>query len=171
MKFSMSLFMWGRSSFGMRPRPMLALLLPAFVGALIVRHWVWMPVVISGESMLPTLQNGQIVGLNKLAYMSYPPGRGDIVTIWTGQEYMTKRVVGLPGEQLALHQGEFFLNGVRLREPYVKLRSGGGEIRPGTVESNRFVVAGDNRGPGGIIAVVGKERIMGRIIQFGHGSP
>jgi signal peptidase I len=171
MKFSADSFLSGSSSLGMRKQSMLAWLVLAFAGALAVRRWIWMPVLISGQSMLPTLHHGQIVGLNKLAYVFHSPRRGDIVTIWTGQEYITKRVVGLPGEQVAAHNGVFILNGDRLPEPYVKLPGGHSEIRSGTIESNCFVVAGDNRGPGGIIAVVSKERIIGRIIQFGQGPP
>jgi signal peptidase I len=51
--------------------------------------------------MLPTLKAGQIVGLNKLAYLHRRPGRGDIVAFWTGKELFVKRVIALPGEESA----------------------------------------------------------------------
>ena len=77
--------------------------------ALAIRQWIWMPGLITGESMQPTLRSGQLVGINKLAYLFDMPRRGDIVEFWTGREFMVKRVLGLPGDQIALRDGIFYV--------------------------------------------------------------
>jgi len=139
-------------------------LLVVLVAVLIVRHWVWMPVLIRGESMMPTLRDGQFVGINKLAYTFSPPECGDLVALWTGREIMIKRVVGLPGEEIAMRHGEVYRNGVRLEEPYVGFNTSSEEIMPGTIEANCYVVAGDNR-TGSLTMVVGRGRIVGRVFM------
>jgi signal peptidase I len=73
--------------------------------ALAVRHWVWPPIVLTGESMVPTLHNLQIAGVNKLAYRFRPPCRGDVVLVNTGRELTAKRILGLPGEEIAMLDG------------------------------------------------------------------
>ena len=87
---------------------------------LAVRQWVWMPSLISGESMQPTFRAGQLVGVNKLAYLFGRPRRGEIVAVQTGRGLMVKRIIGLPGENMSLHDGKFYVNDLPLAEPYVK---------------------------------------------------
>jgi len=141
---------------------LIAWLLLALLIALAIRRWVWMPVLIVGDSMLPTLRSGQFVGLNKMAYAFQPPRRGDIVSIWTASEFLAKRVVGLPGEKIMVRGGEVFVNGTKLPEPYVTLPISSNTVESGLLEINWFVVAGDNRCLESPIAVVNRDRIAGR---------
>jgi len=119
---------------------------------MIIRQWVWSPTLINGNSMLPALHGGQIVGINKLAYVLRPPQRGDIIAIWTGKELMVKRIVGLPREQIALRDGTLYVNGGAFEEPYVKFNDHW-DIAPGEIKPGCFLVAGDNR-PHTLVAVV-----------------
>ena len=65
--------------------------LVVLLGALwLLREWVVMPVRITGRSMLPTFQDGQIALVNKVAYLSGPPQRGDIVAVRTRQELIRR---------------------------------------------------------------------------------
>jgi signal peptidase I len=130
--------------------------------ALLVRHFVWTPVLIVGTSMLPALRAGQIAGVNKLAYIRHPPQRGDIVSVWNGTEFMVKRIVGLPGEELALEDGVFYVNGCALPEPYVQIHDHS-TIMAGKLPMGHFVVAGDNRLES-LVAVVTQNRILGRVV-------
>lgn len=142
--------------------PKLRWLLLALGLALATRQWLWMPALISGQSMRPTLSSGQLVGINKLAYRFDLPRRGDIVELWTGSEFMVKRIVGLPGEQIALRDGKFCVNGAPLTEPYVQFRDFTA-IAAGQLGPDCFLVAGDNRS-GTVIAVVNRNRIVGRVM-------
>ena len=132
--------------------------------ALLIRVDVWMPLLITGESMLPTLQGGQIAGLNKLAYLRRPPQRGDIVAVWTDRTLIIKRLIGLPGEEISAQDGVFFINGQALPEPYVRFQ-GQWNIGPGKIAEDQFVVVGDNRSKT-LLAVVARERILGRLMHY-----
>ena len=129
---------------------------------LVVRQWVWAPALITGGSMQPTLRGGHLAGINKLAYRRHPPRRGDIVAISTGLGLIVKRILGLPGEEIAMRDGVVYVNGQPLAEPYVRF-PGNGTTAPGRLGPNRFVVAGDYR-PASIVAVVSRDRIVGSLV-------
>jgi signal peptidase I len=113
--------------------------------------------------MTPTLKDGQLACLNKLAYVRRQPARGDIVAVWTGKQSLTKRVVALPGEKLQVVKGVLYVNGAPLPEPYVKFCNSGQNIAAGKIEAECFVVAGDNRAES-VIVVVSSKRIQGQIV-------
>jgi signal peptidase I len=75
--------------------------------ALLLRRHFLLTIVL-GESMLPTIKPGQVLLVDKRAYDSAQPHRGDIVVARYGQDLIVKRVVGLPGEEVevkrALHR-------------------------------------------------------------------
>ena len=147
---------------GIRGQAALGVLLVVLVLALLIRKWVCIPVLISGNSMLPTLRSGQVLLVNKLAYITQGPRRGDVVAIWTGRDLIIKRVVGLPGEEVAAYNSAFCVNGKTLPEPYVAFRDYW-NIEPGKIDPGQFVVSGDNRSLT-LVAVVAKERIVGRLV-------
>ncbi len=144
-------------------RARLRWLLPTLGLALAIRQWVWTPILIRGGSMEPTLRAGQFAGVNKLAYWSRPPQRGDVVVIRTPREVIVKRIVGLPGDEIAMRHGVFYVNGHRLAEPYVQSASDD-TIGAGRLGPNRFVVVGDARTASTIPAVVDGHRILGRLV-------
>lgn len=77
---------------------------------------------VDGSSMVPTFQDGEFVIVEKVSYRFSEPQRGDIVVFHfprdPEQEYI-KRVIGLPGDQISIRQGQVYLNGELLNEPYV----------------------------------------------------
>ncbi|HLO14320.1 MAG TPA: signal peptidase I [Anaerolineales bacterium] len=101
---------------------------------------------VDGISMTPTLQNGEYILVNKLAYKTGEPTRGDIVVFIfpvNPQEDLIKRVIGLPGESVSVHNGTVSVNGVSLTEPYIAAAPAydGDWVVP---EGQLFVL-GDNR--------------------------
>jgi signal peptidase I len=77
---------------------------------------------VDGFSMRPTLQDGEYILVNKLAYKTGEPQRGDIIVFVfpvNPQEDLIKRVIGLPGETVSVHNGVVSVNGVPLTEPYI----------------------------------------------------
>jgi signal peptidase I len=145
-----------------RHRKTLVRLLLLLALGIIVRGWIWMPAFIIGNSMLPNLHAGQIAGVNKLIYLLRSPQRGDVVAAWTGKELMIKRVLGLPGEVVEVRDGVFFVNGSQLVEGYPHCNDHS-NIAPGRLGPDKFVLAGDNR-PQSLIAIVNRDRIVGRLI-------
>jgi signal peptidase I len=103
--------------------------------------------VVTDISMHPTLPEGGYYMVNKYIYYFGTPERGDIVVFRrdgaTPEEYV-KRVIGLPGETIALRGGEVYINGRRLDEPYAAGRSYP-DSAPHTVEKDAYFVLGDNR--------------------------
>ena len=137
-------------------------LLPVLVLVLAVRQWVGMPILVTGGSMVPTLGSGQLAWVNKLAYRSRPPRRGDIVVVRTPRNWIVKRILGLPGEEIAMREGVCYIDGRPLAEPYVQF-AGTDTTAPGRLGPNRYLVAGDYRAESAI-AVVSRDRIVGGLV-------
>lgn len=108
-------------------------------------------VEIRGLSMFPTLQNGDLFLLNRTSYWYRNPERGDLVVIEDPQrgEFMIKRIVGLPGEQVQMRKNITHINGMRLMEPYLlpsALDSEDAMLEPSTrIPKDYYYVIGDNR--------------------------
>lgn len=101
---------------------------------------------VDGFSMTPTLQNGEYILINRLAYKTGQPARGDIIVFSlpadNGQD-LIKRVIGLPGETVNISNGSVTINGVKLQETYIAqdpLYYG-----EWTVPDGYLFVLGDNR--------------------------
>ena len=138
------------------------------VTAMVMRRWVMMPVLLQGPSMQPTCQDGQFAVVNKLAYLFRPPQRGDLVCVWTGKELYNKRIVGLPGDEIAIRDGILYMNGQPFPEPYVTTK-GHWNVAAGELGADHFAVAGDNRSidqQQAALAVVSQDRIVGRLMIF-----
>lgn len=71
-----------------------------------------------GDSMAPTLTNGQTVIANTSAYDSSSPKRGDIILFKRNNEQIA-RIVGLPGETISFPDGVAAVNDIRLNETYL----------------------------------------------------
>jgi signal peptidase I len=127
-----------------------------------------LPIRVEGVSMLPTYRDHGIHVINRLAYISHPPRRGDVVAIrYSGIHLMLmKRVVGLPGESIAFREGQLFINGQALEEPYVK-NSCDWEIPAETIGPDEYYVVGDNRSMPEADHTKGRaqlSRIVGKLI-------
>ncbi len=101
---------------------------------------------VDGFSMLPTLQDGEFVLVNKLAYRVGSPARGDIIVFratTVANLDLVKRVIGLPGDKVEVRSGKVILNGQVLSEAYINAApnySGAWEVPDGYL-----FVLGDNR--------------------------
>lgn len=101
---------------------------------------------VDGFSMRPTLQDGEYILINKLAYTLGEPMRGDIVVFVfpvNPEEDLIKRIIGLPGDTITIQDGALRINGVIVNEPYISAAP----IYNGTwqVSEGELFVLGDNR--------------------------
>lgn len=109
------------------------------------------PILVNQMSMYPTLHENDYVFLNRQAYDFGQPERGDIVVFPTedgntGEEILyVKRVIGLPGETVEIHDGHVWIDGVMLEEDYTADGYTAGEMEQVTVGAGRLFVMGDNR--------------------------
>jgi signal peptidase I len=136
-----------RLLFGRNPKRTLVRVVILVAVACIVRGFVLLPIEVEGPSMLPTYRDRTVHVINRLAYLFHEPQRGDTVAIGlkAGNHVMyLKRIVGLPGEMVAFHQGQLYINNQLVEEPYVKLH-GRWELEDVPVGLNEYYVVGDNR--------------------------
>ena len=126
---------------------------------------------VEGSSMLPTLEGGQYLLVNKLVYFRLdtvrlsrvvpfwkvaesnewfalrPPQRGEVIVFHYPRDPtkdFVKRVIGLPGERIKVESGEVFIDGVQLEEPYLASRDTS-RARELALRETEYYVMGDNR--------------------------
>ena len=84
--------------------------------------FVFQPVLVQGYSMMPRLHNNERLFVDKLSFNLKPLQRGDVVVFrypLDPRQDFIKRIVGLPGDRVAVWNGIVYINGERLSEPYV----------------------------------------------------
>jgi signal peptidase I len=130
-----------------------AVIVGALVVALVVKTFLIQAFYIPSESMVPTLQVGDRVLVNKLSYTRGDVDRGDIVVFARpggpgsdGIADLIKRVVALPGETVEGRDGAVHIDGERLDEPYLPDGTTTSPFPPSTVPEDHVWVMGDNRG-------------------------
>ncbi len=112
---------------------------------LAVKIYVFTPVVVDGESMYPTLQDQDIMILNKVAYRLNDVNRFDIVVLLEDEEYLVKRIIGLPGETIEYSNNELIVNGKVVEENFLNEDTETYDFGSITLGENEYFVCGDNR--------------------------
>ncbi|HHY43659.1 MAG TPA: signal peptidase I [Coprothermobacter sp.] len=116
-----------------------------------IRVYVLQPYRVYMTSMVPTLQPGDVVIGLKSAIVGDDIKRGDIVIVggaFSNGELYVKRVIGLPGETISINDGEVYINGQKLEEPWLPSDGGfssSGELSEIKLGENQYFVLGDNR--------------------------
>ena len=158
-----------RGSRAAAPRVRTLALLAVGVGLLLAaRTFVAEPFAIPSESMQPTLRPGDQVLVDKLSYRLGAPVRDDLVAFTTSGSVNLKRIVGLPGDRVAIEDGVLVVNGRAQREAYVDhSRIDGVYFGPVVVPARRYFVLGDNRGASRDsrdYGPVAREDLLGRVV-------
>lgn len=105
---------------------------------------------IVGQSMEPTLENGDLVLVNKIGYTFHEPERYDMIAFrqreGDNSYYNVKRVIGLPGETVTIQNGYVFIDGVVLSDvPFnEKIATEGLALDGVTLSDGEYFVLGDN---------------------------
>jgi signal peptidase I len=157
-----------RITIGRNPRVTMVRVIVLVIASVVLFHFVFLPIRVKGESMLPTYREGRINFVNRLAYAFHEPNRGDVVAIrMAGPSIMfMKRIIGKPGETVAYHAGQVWINGQPLEEPYVKT-PWNWEQEPRQLGPDEYYFVGDNRSMPQVDHTEGKaprERIVGKIL-------
>ncbi len=143
-------------------------LLPAVLIAVLIHLFLAQATRVYGQSMEPTLGSNDRVIIEKLSYRFHPPRRGDIVVVVLSErsQPLIKRIVGLPGETIAIRNGQVFINGKPLDEPYLKGPTYG-FLPPTRIPAMHYFVLGDNRNASSDSRTFGpipRESIKGRAL-------
>ncbi len=144
-------------------------ILVVVAAAAILMATLWMPVLrIYGTSMVPTLEDGQIVVSVKSS--SFEPG--DIVAFYHGNKLLIKRFIAGPADWVDIDaDGNVSVNGTVLDEPYIAEKAYGETniTLPYQVPDNRYFLMGDNRdvsvdSRNTAVGCVSDEQIVGRVV-------
>jgi signal peptidase I len=145
---------------------LVAIVAVALFFALAIQAFAIKPYLIPSRSMAPTLQEGQRVIVNRISHkLGSDPKIGDITvfrppagadsdrscsrpTVQRSNQTFVKRVVGLPGNTIAVHDGHVIRNGRPTREPFTAACGASTEcnLDPITVPKGEYFLMGDNRG-------------------------
>lgn len=135
-------------------------LLIAFAAVWLIRHFLFTPIVVDGESMMPTLENGERMIVNKIGYEVGEPSRFDILVFHHAPENKDyiKRVIGLPGDHVAYKNDQLYINGEPQKEPY--LESNKSQVNGGTLTEDFTLEerTGEKVIPEGYLFVMGDNR-------------
>lgn len=115
--------------------------------ALGIRAFLFEPIRVEGDSMVPTLLNGEHMFVEKVSYWFHGPQRGDIIICYYPgyTESCVKRVIGLPGDTVEVREGRVLLNGEALDESLYWSGEIFSDTSPVTVGKKELFVMGDNR--------------------------
>jgi signal peptidase I len=144
----------------------------AFVIALLVQAFLVKPFTIHQVSMRPTLEEGDRILLNRLAFRFREPARGDVIVFHSpinADEDLVKRIVGVANDRIAVTGGKLYLNGVAQNEPYLLDQEIADDTPETIVPEGSVYVMGDNRnnsgdsryfGPVPLDTVIGKAMVV-----------
>ncbi len=130
---------------------------------------LFLPVLqVSGTSMEPTLSDGDVILLLKSGEFE----TGELVGFYYQNKLLLKRVIGGPGDVIDIdEEGNVFVNGEQLDEPYLTEKSFGESdlTYPYQVPENRYFVLGDNRSTSidsrsSVVGCIEKDQIVGKVI-------
>lgn len=122
--------------------------------ASLIYLFVGVPLKITGNSMIPTLHDGEQVFAEKLSINNNSIKRGEILIIKHPKQpkvLLVKRVIGLPNDDVEIRDNFVFVNDVKINEPYLSpdtKTSGYGEIPNNTkirIDEGGYLLLGDNR--------------------------
>jgi signal peptidase I len=115
---------------------------------------VMQPHRIKGTSMEPNFHDGEYLLSDKLSYRFREPERGEVIVFEApganGEEFI-KRIIGLPGEEISLRDGKYYINSQLVNEAYLSpslVTMPGNflqENSPVTIPEGHYFVSGDNR--------------------------
>lgn len=92
----------------------------ALILAIVIKKFLFEQYVVYGESMMPTIENGNRLIVNKIGYEITEPKRFDLIVFHANEkEDYIKRVIGLPGEHIAYRNDQLYINYKPVAEPYL----------------------------------------------------
>jgi signal peptidase I len=124
-------------------------LLVSAAASVLIITFLYQPVRVEGTSMLPRLEDHDRLFINKFVYRFSAIERDDVVVFHyprDPEKSYIKRVIALPGDRISIVRGQVWLNGRRLREPYVPaMYEDSRSMAEMVVPDDTYFVMGDHR--------------------------
>lgn len=116
---------------------------------LLIKQYVITPIRVNGVSMSDTLYDKDIMILDKISYRFTNIKRFDIVVVDVNNDYLIKRVIGLPGEKVKYLDNKLYINNQLVEETFKdNLKTNNFNIKDDfeeTIPENSYFIMGDNR--------------------------
>lgn len=110
---------------------------------LFIKMYIVSPIRVNGESMYSTLHDGDIMLLDEASYRFSDIERFDIVVIKYSDEYLIKRVIGLPGDTISCKDNTIYINGKKVKEDFKHAKTS--DFDEVKISDDEYFVLGDNR--------------------------
>ncbi|WP_040204484.1 signal peptidase I [Neobacillus jeddahensis] len=125
-----------------------------------IRIFFFANYIVEGESMMPTLQDGNKLVVNKLGDQVGELNRFDVIVFHANsKEDFVKRIIGLPGDEIEYRGDQLYVNGQKYEEPFLKVYK---EKSPGVMLTGDFSlleITGQSKVPKGKLFVLGDNRL------------
>ena len=119
------------------------------VVVILVRTFIITPVIVSGSSMKPNFNDGELLLVRKIKYNEKTIKRFDVVVIKKDKEEIIKRVIGLPGEHISYKNNKLYVNDKLVQENYTHLNTKDFNLEEictsSSIPEGKYLVLGDNR--------------------------
>ena len=131
----------------------------AIVLFFLIRSYVFTPIIVDGESMMPTLKDHDRIVLTKFGKKLEDINRFDIIVFHaTEDKDYIKRVIGLPGDHIEYRNDILYVNGTRYEESYLDAFKAEAEVTPFTPDFMLEEKTGESAVPEGELFVMGDNR-------------
>ena len=120
----------------------------AGVSIFIIYKFIAQPFLVQGASMEPNFFNGNYLIVDEVTYRFQAPVRQEVIVFHNPtneSEFYIKRIIGLPGERVAIKDGSVYINGELLDEPYLPSAPKSNNNIDLTLKADEYFVMGDNR--------------------------
>ena len=139
--------------------------LPYFMIILVVvliKTFVVSPIRVNGASMDPTLNDKDIMLFDEISYRFSDIERFDIVVVKEEDEYLIKRVIGLPGETVEYKNDKLYIDGKYVKEDFKHKETFDFST---TLGKDEYFIMGDNRTnstDSRVFGPISRDKIMGK---------
>ena len=128
-----------------KTKNMIKELIPYIITIIVVllfKHYLYAPIRVNGTSMSTTLNDKDIMILNKIHYRFNDIERFDIVVVQTDYELLIKRVIGLPNEKIEFKNNKLYVNGKFVKQNFKYKDTEDFKYK---LKKDEYYVMGDNR--------------------------
>ncbi|GGB39530.1 signal peptidase I [Lentibacillus populi] len=140
-------------------RKIISVIFFAIVLAIIFRTVLFASYVVDGESMEPTLNDGNLLMVNKVVYNLKDVDRFDVIVFHANkQNDYVKRVIGLPGDEIVYQDDKLYINGKYVEENFLEPFRDVNEATPFTKDFALQEITGASKVPEGKLFVMGDNR-------------
>ena len=148
------------------------------IAVILIRTLIATPVIVRGDSMDETLHDGEVLILSKISYKLTDIKRYDIVVVKDkDDDYIIKRVIGLPGDDIEYKNNILYINGKKIKKSFTEEETEDFDLDDicdindddceDGIPKGKYLVLGDNRdisADSRIKGLIDEEQIMGKSV-------